>query len=313
MDPSLSAALGTKYQKNISTYYPYIPLVRNSPSGSKWLPAVLGAVLGVVGLLFILFIIWWFLFRGGRKSATSGTQSSGGRVRSWVNGVSNKPDASDTTTDVEEPRSPPHGDLYEVLGDWKYYQANSGNPETEAAVTHGLATPRLDRVEADGAEVCEMHGTNTHPASPRSAHVEADATERYEMHAFERGSPDTLVEMVASYRFRDHSLYPLDPAGLSQAMSPTLGARSTTSHDASPCVLPQRLIETDYAISHPAADSSQDAPTWFPPVARGAEPSAYREFAVIDFPERDHLPPRAPVDGDGLSRHELQDNSAYYH
>ena len=261
MDPSLSAILGTRYQKHIPTYYPYIPSVPNlhsgSHSGSKWLRAVLGAVLGVVGLLFILFVIWWFLFRGGRKSATSGTQSSGGRIRSWANVVSNKPDASDTTTDVEEPRSPPQGDLYEVLGDWKYYQANSGNPETEAAVTHGLATPRLDRVEADGAEVCEMHGTNTHPASPRSAHVEADGAERYEMHTFERGSPDTPAEMAASYRIRDHSLYPRDPAGASQTMSPTLGTRSTTSHDASspsPYVLPQRLTETDYAISHPAAD-----------------------------------------------------------
>lgn len=266
MDPSLSAILGTKYQKNISTYYPYTPLVPNSHSGSKWLPAVLGAVLGVVGLLFILVAIWWFLRRKSRKSVTSEAQSSG-PVHSWIDGVSGKADPSVATTEVEDTGSSPLAGYYEVPGDWKY---RNGASETQAAVTHRPATSRSVHAEADGTERHEMHATSTPPASPRFVHVEADGTERYEMHALERGSPDTPAEMAASYRFRDHSLYPRDPAGLSQTMSPTLGARSTTSRDASspsPYILPQRLIETDYAISHPAADSpQQSSPDQSPPV-----------------------------------------------
>jgi hypothetical protein len=274
MNRSLSAILGTKYQKNISTYYPYVQLVSNSHSGFKWLPAVLGAVLGVVGLLFILFAIWWFL---RRKSVTSETQSSG-RVRSWINGVSGKPDASVTTTEVEDSGSSPLAGYYEVPGDWKYRHASSPQADTSeitAVVTHRPATARSVRAEADGTERYEMHATNTLPASPRSVNVEADGTERYEMHALERGSSDTPAEMATSYRFRDHALYPRDPAGVSQTMSPTLGARSTTSHDASspsPYVLPQRLTETDYAISHTAADSPQlSSPDQSPPMPSTVE------------------------------------------
>jgi hypothetical protein len=283
MNPSLSAILGTKYQKNISTYYPYTPLVPPSHSGSKLLPAVLGAVLGVVGLLFILFAIWWFLRRKSRKSVTSETQSSG-RVHSWINGVSGKPEASVATTDVEDLGTSPLAGYYEVPGDWKYRNDAS---ETEAAVTHRPATPRSVHAEADGAERYEMHATNTLPASPRSAHVEADGTERYEMHAFERGSPDTPAEMETTYRFRDHSLYPRDPAGVSQTMSPTLGARSATSYDTSspsPYVLPQRLIETDDAISHPTANSpQQSSPDQSPPMSSTAEhgPSRGRNVSFV--------------------------------
>jgi hypothetical protein len=132
-----------------------------------------------------------------------------------------------------------------------------------------------------------MHATNTLPASPRSAHVEADGTERYEMHAFERGSPDTPAEMETSYRIRDHAFYPRDPAGMSQTMSPTLGTRSTTSHDASspsPYVLPQRLIETDDAISHPTTDSPQlSSPDQSPPMPSTAEhgPSRGRNVSFM--------------------------------
>jgi len=283
MDPSLSAILGTKYPKNIPTYYPYTPLAPNSHSGSKWLPAVLGAVLGVVGLLFILVVIWWFVRRKSRKSVTSEVQSSG-RVPSWIDGVSSKPDASVATTEVEDTRSSPLAGYYEVPGDWKYH---NGASETEAAVTHRPAAPGSVHAEADGTERHEMHATNPLPASPRPVHVEADGTERYEMHALERGSPDTPAEMVASYRFRDHSLYPRDPAGLSQTMSPTLGARSTTSHEASspsPYVLPQRLMETDYAISYSAADSlQQSSPDQSPPISSTAEhgPSHNRNVSFM--------------------------------
>jgi hypothetical protein len=285
MEPSLSAILGTKYQKNIPTYYPYTPLVIPSPSGSTWLPAVLGGVLGGVGLLLILAAIWYFLRKKSATSVTTEIQSDGRvNVNTWDDGFAGKPDASVATTDVEDTGSPPPTSYYEVLGDWKY---RNGASEVEAPVTHMPATPRPVHAEADGTERVEMRATNTLPISPRSVHVEADGTQRYEMHASERGSPDTPAEMVASYRFRDHSLYPRDPAGLSQTMSPTLGARSTTSHDASspsPYVLPQRLIETDYAISHSAADSPQQlSPDQSPPMPSTVEhgPSHNRNVSFM--------------------------------
>jgi hypothetical protein len=275
MDPSLSAILGTRYQKNIPTYYPYIPSSVPPPhSSSNSLPIILGAVLGVAGFLFILFVIWWFFFRGGRKSTTSGTQSSG-RIQSWIHGVPYKPDASVTTTEVGEPGGDPLAGYYEVPGDEKYLHAQGGTSGVGAAVTHRPATPRSVHAEADGAAMYEMHATNTHPTSPRSAHVEADGAERYEMHAVERGSPDTPAEMATSYRIKDHSFYPRDPAGASQTMSPTPGTRSTTSHDASspsPYVLPQGVIETGYATSHPAADSPQlPSPDQSPPMLSTVE------------------------------------------
>jgi hypothetical protein len=273
----LSAILGTKYQKNIPTYYPYPPpSVPKSKSSSNSLPIILGAVLGVVGFLFILFVIWWFFFRKGGKSVTSETQSSGrgrgrGGIYSWARGVPYKPDASVTTTEVEEPRGDPLTGYYEAPGDWKYRDTS----EVEAAVTHRPATPRSVHAEADGVQMYEMHATNTHPTSPRSAHVEADGAERFEMHVVERGSPDTPAEMATSYRIKDHSFYPRDPAGASQTMSPTPGTRSTTSHDASspsPYVLPQGVIETGYATSHPAADSPQlPSPDQSPPMLSTVE------------------------------------------
>jgi hypothetical protein len=260
MDPSLSAILGTRYPKNVSTYYPYVPLVLNSPSRLKSLPAALGAGLGGAGLLFILLAVWWFLRRKGRKSDTSGTQSSD-PIHTWIDGVSTKPDASVTTTDVEEPRTEPLAGYYEVPGDWKYHQASSpqaGTSEPEAAPTHQPATPRPVHVEAHGRQMYEMYTTNTLPTSPRPVHVEAGGAERYEMRALERGSPDTPAEMEAPPRFQDHPLYPRDPAGVSQVTSPTLEARSTTSGDASspsPYGRPSRLAEAD--LPHlPSPDQS---------------------------------------------------------
>jgi hypothetical protein len=66
-------------------------------------------------------------------------------------------------------------------------------------------------------------------------------------------------------------------------------------------------LEGDSVVPQPKTSTpGYDAPTWFPPVARGTELSAYRELAVIDFPDRDHLQPRAPVDGGGLLVQELE-------
>jgi hypothetical protein len=150
--------------------------------GPKWLPAVLGAVLGgVVGLSIIVLVIWCFHRRKSHKSVTSGTQS-GGRVHSWINGVP-KTDASVTTTEVEETRSPPLAGYYEVVGDSSYRYASP---------------PEAGVVEAEA-------GTTRRPASsPRPVHVEADGTERYELHVLERGSPDAPVEIATSYQFPNH-------------------------------------------------------------------------------------------------------------
>jgi hypothetical protein len=251
MNPTLSRILGSKYGKNVTTYYPYVPLGTAVPippltPGPKWLPAVLGAVLGVVGLSIIVLVIWCFHRRKSRNSATSGTQSDG-RTDSWVNGVA-KTDASVATTEVEDYRSSPLPDCYEVVGDSSYRYSSpphAGVVEAGAAATHRPASSR------------------------RSVHVEADGTQRYEMHVLERGSPDAPVEIATSYQFpdrletsyhfRNHSLYPRNLAGASQTMSPSLDARSTTSGDASapsPYVLPQRSIETNEEVSHPATDST---------------------------------------------------------
>ena len=273
MNQSLSAILGTRYQKTISTYYPYPPPASTSASGSKWLPAVLGTVLGVVGLLFILFAIWWFRLRKGRKSETSETQS-GGDVTAWIDGVPSKPEASVTTTEVEEPGISPFAGYFEVPGDFKYRHPNSpqaDTSETEAAVTHRLTAPQPVHFEAHGIERYEMCARGTHPASPQSVHFEADGAQRYEMHAVERGSPGTPAEMETPPRIRDHPYYPRDPAGVSQTMS-------TTSHDASspsPYVLPQTLAETDYAISNPAAPSPRPlSPDQSPPIPSTVEHSS---------------------------------------
>jgi Kelch motif len=256
MDPTLSAILGSKYEKNITTYYPYLPLgqaVTNPPpkTGHKWLPIVLGVVLGVAGLLiFVALAIWWCLHRKGRKSVTSDTQP-GDRVDNWIDGVA-KPDASVTTTELEDSGSSPVGGHYEVVGDLRYPPPAV---EIEAVAAHRPAT------------------------SPRSVHLGAGRTERYEMHALERGSPDAPVEMATSYQFpdhrevsyhfRDHSLYPRNPTGASQTMSPSLEARSTTSGDASapsPYTLPRRLVEADDSIDYAAADSSPlSSPDQSPP------------------------------------------------
>jgi len=66
-------------------------------------------------------------------------------------------------------------------------------------------------------------------------------------------------------------------------------------------------LEGESVVPQPKTSTpGYDAPTWFPPVARGAELSAYRKLAVIDFPDRDHLQPRAPVGGGGLLVQELE-------
>jgi hypothetical protein len=273
MDPTLLTILGSKYEKSITTYYPYVPLGTVVPnphptSGPKWLPAVLGAVLGVVGLSIIVVAIWCFRRRKSRKSVTSGTQS-GDDVHNWINGVA-KTDASVTTTEVDDSRNSPLAGYYEAVGDSRYRHARppaAGVVEVEAGVRGGLIYQHASPPQAGVVEV-EAGATHRPAVPPRSVHAEADGTERHEMHVLERGSPEAPVEMATSYHsphhsetsyhFRDHSLYPRDPAGASQTMSPSYGARSTTSHDASapsPYVLPQRLVETEDAISHPAADS----------------------------------------------------------
>jgi hypothetical protein len=199
------------------------------------------------------------------KSVTSGTQSSG-RVHSWINGIWSRANASVITTEIEYSANSLVAGYYEVPGDWRFRYASSpqaGASEMEAAVIHRPAA----HVEADGAERYEiLVAPNTLPASPRSIHVEADGTERYKMHAVERGSSDIRA---------------------SQAMSPTLGARSTPSHhhhasSPLPCVLPQRLTQNDSAICQLAADSpklsSQDQRSPMPS-ALGHRPSHKRNIS----------------------------------
>jgi hypothetical protein len=275
MDPSLSAVLASKYGKSIATYYPYPPMVTEAvtptpgpASRSNLLPAILGAVLGVFGLSLVIFAIWWFSFRKGCRSVTSRTQPGG--VDDWVDTVG-KPDSSVTTTEVDDSRSPPPGGCYEAPGNWTYSQARSPQaavPLVAAEVTQRPATsPRSPQVEADGIQRYEMHTLDQ--GSPQSAHVEADGSQRYEMHVMERSSPGAPTEMVTSYHFRDHSLYPWNLAGDGETMSLTHEA-SLTSGDASapsPYVLPQRFVDTRDTISHPASNSPPlSSPDQSPPM-----------------------------------------------
>lgn len=259
MNSTLSTILGSKYGKPITTYYPYVPLgtalaTSHRTSGPTWLPAVLGAVLGVVGLSVVLFVIWWFCYKKSRGSVTSGTQSNG-RVHSWFA----KTDASITTTEVEDSgnsplASSPLAERYEVVGDLAYRHASppqAGVIEVEAGATRRSAT------------------------SPPSVRVEADGTARYEMHALEQGSPDVPAEMATSYYFRDHPLYPRNPAGASQTMSPSLGARSTTSRDdstPSAFFLPERSVLANDAMAQSAVDSAPlSSPDQSPPQSASIE------------------------------------------
>ena len=288
IDPIIATLLGVPYKKNITTYYPYTPLPTPSPKPwSKWLPAVLGAVLGAVGLAAIICVIWWFRRRKRRDSVTTGTQVDGG-IDTWIGGV-RKPNASVTTTELEEPASPPLAGYYEVPGDWRYRHTRPpqvGVPLVEAEVTPRLGTSRRSvHAEADGTERYEMHGLDR--SSPRSAHAEADGGERYEMHALERGSPDAPAEMATSYHFRDHALYPRNPAGASETMSPTHGARSTTSGDASapsPYIVARRSIGTDDIISQHASNSPPlSSPDQSPPLPSALEhrPSHQRNLSSM--------------------------------
>jgi hypothetical protein len=77
-NPTLAGVLRTKYNGTITSYYPYTePYTVPNPGSvpislpkKKWLVPVLGAVLGSVGLLIVVWAIWYFLRRRNRKNVT---------------------------------------------------------------------------------------------------------------------------------------------------------------------------------------------------------------------------------------------------
>ena len=153
MDPTLLALLQKTYSTSITTYYPYATATPQNPGApstspspglgnhkSNHLGAILGSVLGALGLLFIILAIWCF------RRRKSGKRSG---VKSWIKGV-DRADTSVTTDDT----------LYEVDGSSK----DPARAEVEGGIVHSSFSPRSPRVEADGSERYEMLAQG--PGSP---------------------------------------------------------------------------------------------------------------------------------------------------
>ena len=163
MNPSLLALFQQPYQNYIPTYYPYAtaPPKNTSvpkpprpshtpvpPPHNNHLGAILGSVLGALGLAIIVLAIWCLCVR---KSGKSGKRSRG-RITSWVKGV-DKTGISDATTEVDDA-------VYEADG----HATEPARAEVEGAVVHPSA--RAPRAEADGSQRYEMLAMG--PGSPEA-------------------------------------------------------------------------------------------------------------------------------------------------
>ena len=177
INSSLLALFQQPYQNHIPTYYPYaIAPPRNTsvpkptprptptpvpPPHNNHLGAILGSILGALGLAIIVLTIWCLRFR---KSGKSGTRSRG-RITSWIKGV-DKTGISDETTEVDD-------GVYEADGHAK----EPDRAEVEGAVVHPSA--RAPRAEADGSQRYEMQAMG--PGSPE-APVEMPASFHFRDH-----------------------------------------------------------------------------------------------------------------------------------
>jgi hypothetical protein len=141
MNPTLLSLFQQTYSTYIPTYYPYAPAGPSpspspSPSSkSNHLGAILGSVLGALGLFVIILAIWCF------RRPKPGERS---RIQSWIKGV-DKADISATTDDTL-------ATLHEVDGGSK----DPACAEVEGGIVHPSFSPRSPRAEADGLERYEM-------------------------------------------------------------------------------------------------------------------------------------------------------------
>ena len=137
MNLTLLSLFQQTYSTYIPTYYPYAtagPSPSPSPSPSpksNHLGAILGSVLGALGLFVIILAIWCF------RRAKPGKWS---RVQSWIKGV-DKANTSITT----------NATLYEVDGSKDPVRA-----EVEGGIVHPSFSQRSPCAEADGSERYEM-------------------------------------------------------------------------------------------------------------------------------------------------------------
>jgi hypothetical protein len=156
MNPTLLSLFQQTYSTYITTYYPYASTTTlpsspspsqsqsSSPSSkSNHLGAILGSVLGALGLFVIILAIWCFRRPKPRKRS---------RVLSWMKGV-DKPGTSVTTDDTL-------ATLYEVDGGPK----DPACAEVEGGIVHPSFSPRSPRAEADGSQRHEMPALS--PGSP---------------------------------------------------------------------------------------------------------------------------------------------------
>lgn len=142
-DSALSSLFGTPYTKTTNRYYPYSP-ASGSPNATaipspvpsngglaKWVPPVLGVVLGLIALSIIAVIILVYRNRKSRRG-NSGTSSSGrasynNPILNWINGMPNQSSdrktddwGSSTEADNDATVSAPLAGFSEVAGQERY-------------------------------------------------------------------------------------------------------------------------------------------------------------------------------------------------
>lgn len=153
MNPTLLSLFQQTYSTYIPTYYPYAtagPSPSPSPSPSpksNHLGAILGSVLGALGLFVVILAIWCFRKPGKRP-----------RVQSWIN----KADIS-VTTDAT---------LYEVDGSPKdpaRAEVEGGSPPAEADGSQRFEMPAPSPGLGAPVEMATPYHFGEHPTYPRDS------------------------------------------------------------------------------------------------------------------------------------------------
>lgn len=266
MNPTLLSLFQQTYSTYIPTYYPYAtagPSPSPSPSPppkSKHLGAILGSVLGALGLFVIILAIWCF------RRPKPGERL---RIQSWIKGV-DKADTSVTTDDTL-------ATLHEVDGSSK----DPARAEVEGGIVHPSFSSRSPRAEVDGSERYEMLALD--PGSP-GAPVEMPTPCHFGEHStYPRDSAATGKPTLASQGRQSSAT---DSHDLS-APSPNAKPKGSLA------------VATDEATSTAAAGSSSvPSPPQSPPFDSNTEqrPSYERNVSSISsgIPVSASSPERSP-------------------
>jgi hypothetical protein len=203
-DPALEKLFGTKYNGNMTIFYPY---TNASPHPSHTAAIAGGVVAGVVCLIVLILAILWYRRKQKKKSprASDTEVQPYEHVSRWRRNVT-KTDPSVTTTEI--------GDASEINPNTGGYYKPAEAPGDES-FPHPIATsPRPGGFAEAGGGTRRISGGHTiTPRSPRSPNVgvltaqEVEGEERYEMEVLQsqRGSGD----IGARHHYRDHVSKPL--------------------------------------------------------------------------------------------------------